>query len=966
MTTKFPKGAEWRKWDLHFHTPASYDYKDKSITNITIIDILSKNEISVVAVTDHHVIDVERIKELQGLGSSKGITILPGIEFLSDSRGNDPVHFIGIFPEDCNMDYIWGQIKNTTNIKKIEGENKKPNEVYCDLIQTSKLIKELGGIVTIHAGTKTNTIENITHALPHSAAQKEDIAKIIDIFELGNENDVDEYKTKVIKFLKHTHNLHHPLILCSDNHNSNEFELKQNCWIKADPTFEGLKQVLNEPEDRVFIGDKPGIFDRILKNRTKYIKELKITSIDGYDGKSGKWFENVSIPINQELVAIIGHKGSGKSALADIISLCSNYHNNEDFSFLTTKKFREKNGIIANKFIATLIWESGYEDPKGLNDNPDDTNQKGVKYIPQGQFERLTNEISSATEFQKEIEKVVFSHIDETEKLGAHTFEELIEKKKNTLETELEGLFNDVESLNTRIIKLEQKAVPAYRKEIENKLTQKEDELKALVEPPIISNPNDDPEKKKRSESIITVIDSLKAELVKLETEIKEKQKEKGDVLISLKNLKDTKKEIELKAHEIKQFISDKKAVLSAFKLNIDKLVTFKTDFSELEKIIIEHEARLESIKVILGDATSANNETPLNILIGKKQAQLNEEQGKLDSEQKKYQEFLKSKKIWEDEKKKISGDDNTPSTIAFYKKEIQFLDIELCPKLDEFYVNRKNIVRKIYKLKQDVIAIYKDVKTRLNEIIDNNSDTLKDYKIEIAATLVKKPEFSSNFFSYINHAKMGTFYSKEGAEKKFMELTSDINFDDEDSALEFLDSLLDYLRFDKRDQQKNTERVIEEQTKDIAGLYNYLYKLDFIDFNYQLKQGNKGIEQLSPGERGALLLVFYLLLDKNDIPLIIDQPEDNLDNHSVAKILVPFIRAAKSKRQIIMVTHNPNLAVVSDAEQVIYVNLEKEKNYEFSTLAGSIENRVVNNKIVEVLEGAMPAFNKRRHKYYE
>jgi DNA repair exonuclease SbcCD ATPase subunit len=589
-----------------------------------------------------------------------------------------------------------------------------------------------------------------------------------------------------------------------------------------------------------------------------------------------------------------------------------------------------------------------------------------VKYIPQGQFERLTNEISSATEFQKEIEKVVFSHIDDTEKYGAHSFEELIEKKKSTLETELQGLFNDVESINNRIIKLEQKTVPAYRKEVENKLTQKEDELKALVEPPVVSNPNDDPEKKKQSETIIAVIDALKEELDKLETEIKAKQKEKGEILISLQRLKDTKKEIELKVLEIKQFISEKKNALSAFKLDTTKLLSFKSDFTELEELITIYEARLEEIKVVLGEVAFDTDQKPLNKLIAEKQFQLNEEQGKLDAEQKKYQEFLKSKKMWEDEKRKISGDVNTPSTIAFYIKEIQFLDVELYPKLDELYDNRKTIVRNIYKLMQNVISIYKDVKTRLNDIIDNNSDTLKDYKIEIAAALVKKPEFSTHFFSYINQAKTGTFYNRESAEKKFVELSSDINFDDEDSVVELLDVLLDALRFDKREQQNNTARVIEEQIKDVAGLYNYLFKLDFIDFNYQLKQGSKGIDQLSPGERGALLLVFYLLLDKNDIPLIIDQPEDNLDNHSVAKILVPFIRAAKSKRQIIMVTHNPNLAVVSDAEQVIYVNLEKEKNYEFTTLTGSIENREVNNKIVEVLEGAMPAFNKRRCKYYE
>lgn len=114
------------------------------------------------------------------------------------------------------------------------------------------------------------------------------------------------------------------------------------------------------------------------------------------------------------------------------------------------------------------------------------------------------------------------------------------------------------------------------------------------------------------------------------------------------------------------------------------------------------------------------------------------------------------------------------------------------------------------------------------------------------------------------------------------------------------------------------------------------------------------------------MLLIFYLLLDNNDIPLIIDQPEDNLDNHSVANILVPFIKKAKSKRQIILVTHNPNLAVVADAEQIIFTELDKENNYKFSFKAGAIENPEINKCIVQVLEGAMPAFNKRKMKYYE
>lgn len=156
MISKSTRGSEWRKWDLHIHTPSSYDYKDKTITNEEFINKLVENNISAVAITDHHVIDVERIKKLQELGLDKNVTIFPGIEILSDARGSEPIHIIGIFSNTSKIDYIWSQLKAKTNICKIEGEGKKENEVYCDLADTVKLIHDLGGIVTIHAGHKSN------------------------------------------------------------------------------------------------------------------------------------------------------------------------------------------------------------------------------------------------------------------------------------------------------------------------------------------------------------------------------------------------------------------------------------------------------------------------------------------------------------------------------------------------------------------------------------------------------------------------------------------------------------------------------------------------------------------------------------------------------------------------------------------------------------------------------------------
>ena len=87
------RGSEWRIWDLHFHTPSSYDYKDNSVTDEDIVEGLVAAGVSVVAITDHYVIDVQRIKELQKIGQSHNLFVLPGIEFCSELGGSEAVHF---------------------------------------------------------------------------------------------------------------------------------------------------------------------------------------------------------------------------------------------------------------------------------------------------------------------------------------------------------------------------------------------------------------------------------------------------------------------------------------------------------------------------------------------------------------------------------------------------------------------------------------------------------------------------------------------------------------------------------------------------------------------------------------------------------------------------------------------------------------------------------------------------------
>lgn len=114
------RGSEWRIWDLHFHTPSSYDYKDKSVTNEDIVQGLAAAGVSVVAITDHYLIDVPRIKELQQIGQSFHLTVLPGIEFCSELGGSEAVHFIGIFPETADLESIWTKIQGQCNLTKAD------------------------------------------------------------------------------------------------------------------------------------------------------------------------------------------------------------------------------------------------------------------------------------------------------------------------------------------------------------------------------------------------------------------------------------------------------------------------------------------------------------------------------------------------------------------------------------------------------------------------------------------------------------------------------------------------------------------------------------------------------------------------------------------------------------------------------------------------------------------------------
>ena len=168
-------------------------------------------------------------------------------------------------------------------------------------------------------------------------------------------------------------------------------------------------------------------------------------------------------------------------------------------------------------------------------------------------------------------------------------------------------------------------------------------------------------------------------------------------------------------------------------------------------------------------------------------------------------------------------------------------------------------------------------------------------------------------------------------------------------------------------------DKVIDWVQKDLAGAkffnrsgeeHTIEYILtewpDFLRVKAVVKLGGKPIEVLSIGQRGTLLLKVYLSTATARQVFIIDQPEDNLDNNFIMNELVPLILKAKKSRQIIMSTHNANLVVNADAEQILVARLDTTQPY----LAGSIENPEINKSIRDILEGGEQAFRQRERKY--
>ncbi len=144
-------------------------------------------------------------------------------------------------------------------------------------------------------------------------------------------------------------------------------------------------------------------------------------------------------------------------------------------------------------------------------------------------------------------------------------------------------------------------------------------------------------------------------------------------------------------------------------------------------------------------------------------------------------------------------------------------------------------------------------------------------------------------------------------------------------------------------------EKIIDEQlplkgSKDKKQAVIELMTNNFFEIRYNVVYQGDTLQSMSEGKKAFVILRMLLDFDGNECPILIDQPEDDLDNRAIYNDLVNYIRNKKLERQIILVTHNPNIVVATDSEEIIVANQhgihnENQDNIKFEYRSGAIEN---------------------------
>lgn len=919
-------GSIWRKWDLHVHTPASFHHEFKFISeeegekyqnNIwgKYIDELNKiSDISVIGITDYFTIDgYKKVLEYREKGGLQNFgLIIPNIEFrLGKFVGDRRLNYHLIFSNEIGADNIEKEfieelhIKTATgeerkltkeNIKKIGKILKEQQETFrgkseyivgCENITVSldEIIKVLKGKESIFAGKYLLVLEEEGWDLINWAGQdhltrKEIILKSHAIFSsnlntrefgLGKKHPTPEDFINEFGSLK-------PCIHGSDAHSFEKLckpDKDRFCWIKAAPTFEGLKQIVYEPEERVRIQTENPEYRKNIYT----LKSLKIKNSRISDELS---IEEKEMPLNRNLIAVTGGKGSGKTALLDLIANCFEDRRKEAGKDRNSFVQRIENQKQDLEVEIGFIGEDVEEFSKELTEEKLFWDSK-IIYLPQGKIEEYSG---NRQKLDKKIEEIIFSNKKVID--GGY------KQKFDGLRDKIDEIIKQIDKINREIHELEEYTKEEIINEItgkkrikEGELKDKEDELRRLTE--------------SMEESIKENIEKLKEEETKLR--------------IKHSKLEGVKTKLERFEGELEKFLDYSNKTINDLNNELSELMVdltipqldFKPQFDAVKKA-------LNLIPQEIEDVTKQ---------IEKKKGQLSQ----LSGIEKTHADFLKEKES--------------------IKTDIQSLEKQLKQ------LEKKK--EKVKLLERERMEKYKTLLSKYWEWREYYKEVIREFTMGKSKIMVGI-DFKSNIY-----------FDKD----RFVEFGSDIldlrqiNIDEVKNFANQLKTIISEVTKEKLigSLEEFTQEVLEKKKflKSKRTSYDF-YKWTFGNYfslSTEILFKRISMDKLSIGQKGTVLLKLFLA--EGDYPLIVDQPEESLDNKFIYSELVGAFREAKKKRQIIIATNNANLVVNTDAEQIIVAEFENNK---ISYKLGTLEDLKMREYILPILEGGKEAFRKRERKY--
>lgn len=952
----YPKGSEWRKWDLHVHTPASFHWRGQRFAAMTpeekvqslklMLDTINNSDVSVFGIMDYWTFDgyLEFMRAVSTNGWDLKKTVLPGMELRIESPTNYRLNIHVILSNELSEQQLI-DFKSSLRLRLVDrilsdealaaqadilGNDKKRELGFDPENMDSEARLKFGSMVAeVTKDSFVAAIKSIRHnkgfvllpydtsdGLSHLDWKRFPITdtfylRLADIFESRKQDTIDLFNgcktekngTFIEEFTSALGGEHKPAVSGSDAHAYADYGVYPNnkiTWIKADPNFSGLTQIIHEPETRVKVSqNKPN-------PKTSYMVIDKVRFLDDREKTE---FGKEWIELNEGLNVIIGGKSSGKSLLLHNIA-----------KTIDPKQVGIKNPIVYDfeahpTFDFEVRWVDGSNNL--LKEVVESKTKHQITYIPQLYIHHLADEkgqenlrglILDILLQSSEFNEFYTKHMDQIGNMSTNIDKEIIE------------LFNvkaDLEKATDLLNKMGDKNA------VVNEIKKIEDEINLLK----ISSGFTSAE-----EAIYTDLIS-KRDLNEIElNRLKSIKKALEDFEKEFKNLTNVfAVGVQNARTQINQkFQSDEKSLAIIRKYTDDLINIFAPSLSIALTSIKYEEIDLTISSHISTEAKIFEELTPFNAKFAN-QSRLGELQKNLE-----YQKKILSN---------ILGQEN-----------------QVLLENDKFNKVIKDIIDN-YSL---LLKEYQAVNDELNK--DKYNSISEDMKLN-TNILIDKARFFKQFIELFNRQK-----------KLFKVLDS--CFDENDDLI--LDTFENHiLRIETifRSLLSNNDLKLktsyELKTAILALLDNYYV------FDFNLYQKNDPFMHMSPGKRGLVLLQLFLHLSNSTHPILIDQPEDNLDNRTIYTELNSFIKSKKINRQIILVTHNANLVVLTDAEQVIVANqsgqqVERENaKYRFEYISGSLECSFINETapgillrkgikehVCEILEGGREAFEKRERKY--